>query len=143
MMPAMSRRGSNPPGANMSASCSRNARSYCANDVPSSCARPRLPCSAIDKPGWAKRTLMVSTGGLDANDGGIQSNPGCLAGAIERAEVDVMLPHRVDGARTGEGIGDERLHHQPRESAVAVGKHLVAEGVVAILRKLVLDRVVA
>ena len=36
MIPAMSRRGSKPPGANMSPSCSRNARSYCANDVPSS-----------------------------------------------------------------------------------------------------------
>ncbi len=80
---------------------------------------------------------------LDADDGGIQPNPGCLAGAIERAEVDTILPHRVDGARTGEGSGDERLHHQSRESPVAVREHLVAERVVAVLGKLVLDRVVA
>ncbi len=63
MIPAMSRRGSNPPGANMSPSCSRNARSYCANDVPSSLARPRAPCSAIGNPGCANRTLMVNTVG--------------------------------------------------------------------------------
>src|SRR5206468_2323376 len=164
MMPAMSRRGSNPPGANMSASCSRNARSYCANEVPSSCARPRLPCSAIERPGWAKRTLMVSTvvesialrvrdddgrrtrwiaGVFDPHDGAIEPQPRRLARAIERAEVDAILPHRVDGARTGDGVGDERLHHQSRESAVAVGEHLVAELLVAVLRKLVLNRVVA
>src|SRR5205814_7144446 len=52
-------------------------------------------------------------------------------------------PDRVDGARTGKGVGDERLHHQTRESTVAVGKHLVAERVVAVLGKLILDRVVA
>src|SRR5439155_6187310 len=40
-------------------------------------------------------------------------------------------------------VGDERFHHEPREAAVAVGEHLVAELVVAVFRKLRLDRVVA
>ena len=80
---------------------------------------------------------------LDAHDRGIQPNPCRLSGTIERGEVHAILPHRVDGARAGEGVGDERLHHQSRESAVAVGEHLVAELVVAVLGKLVLDRVVA
>src|SRR5213596_3224037 len=82
-------------------------------------------------------------GVLDADDGAIEPQPRRLARPIERAEVDAILPHRVDGAGTGEGVGDERLHHQSRESAVAVGEHLVAELVVAVLRKLVLNRVVA
>src|SRR5207253_3054479 len=82
-------------------------------------------------------------GVLDADDGGIEPQPCRLARAIERAEVDAILPHRVDGARTGDGVGDERLDHESRESAVAVGEHLVAELVVPVLRKLVLNRVVA
>src|SRR5437773_4397825 len=82
-------------------------------------------------------------GVLDADDGGIEPQPCRLARAIERTEGYAILPNRVDGARTGDSVGDERLHHQSSESAVAVGEHLVAELVVAVLRKLVLDRVVA
>lgn len=37
--------------------CSRNARSYCANEVPSIFARPFAPCWAIDRPGWANNTF--------------------------------------------------------------------------------------
>src|SRR5205809_8100884 len=54
-------------------------------------------------------------GVLDADDGAIEPQPRRLARAIERAKVYAILPHRVDGAGTGEGIGDESLHHQSRE----------------------------
>ena len=64
---------------------------------------------------------------LDAHDCGVETNARRLPRAIERGEVNAIAPYRVDGARAGERVGDERLHHQARESAVPVGEHLVAE----------------
>ncbi|PYP48769.1 MAG: hypothetical protein DMD45_17130, partial [Gemmatimonadetes bacterium] len=64
---------------------------------------------------------------LDVDDGGVEPKSCRLACPIERAEVHEILPDCIDGAWTGEGVGNERLHHQSRESAVAVGEHLVAE----------------
>src|SRR2546429_6030867 len=51
-------------------------------------------------------------GVLDADDGGIEPQPCRLARAIERAEVDAILPHRVDGARSEEHTSElqSRLH---------------------------------
>src|ERR1700730_3172951 len=89
-----------------------------------------------------RRTRRIA-GVLDAYDRGVETNARRLSRSIERAEVHAILPNRVEGARSGEGVGYERLHHQPSESTVAVGEHLVAELVVAVLGKLVLDRVVA
>ena len=80
---------------------------------------------------------------LDADNRGIEPQPCRLASAIEGAEVHAILPHGVDGTRTREGVGDERLHHKARESTVAVGEHLVAQRVVAVFGELGLDRVVA
>src|SRR5205807_2258329 len=85
--------------------------------------------------GWISRML-------NADDRGIEPEPRRLAGTIERAEGDTILPYRVDRTRTREGVGDERLHHQSRESSVAVGEHLVPERGVAVFGKLVLDRVI-
>ena len=90
---------------------------------------------------------MRRVGGIscmrDAHDRGVQANARRLLGAVEGRELHAILPDRVDGARAREGSGNERLHHQAREAAVAVGKHLIAELLIAVARELGLDRVIA
>ena len=63
---------------------------------------------------------------LDAHDGRVEANARILPRPIERGKVHSTLPHRVYRVGSGERVGDECLHHEPRESGVPVGEHLVA-----------------